>query len=292
MAKIKIITDTAADIMPDVAAHNNIEVMPIPIAIDGEGYREGVDFSKTEFYERLKNAAAIPVTSQVTAIEYMDAYKKCFDEGYDEVIVVTINSKGSGMYNSALMGISNLTEEYPETEGKINIRVVDSLNYSVMYGYAVVKAAEMVRENKSADEIVAYLEDFFTRVQSIFTVFTLDYAKKSGRISATAAFVGEKLGLRPVMDITDGAISVFDKARGDKNTLARMLKEIIALKDEPKSDYVMIYGEDIEPAKQLEEMIKEHFGISACGYCQIGASVTINAGPKLCGVMIIGKKRR
>lgn len=292
MSKIKIITDTAADITPADAQKYDIEILPIPITIDGKGYREGIDFNKAEFFELLKNAKSIPITSQVTAIEYMQKYKLFSDEGYDELIVITINSKGSGMYNAAHLGFNMLIEEHPEMKEKLKVHIVDSLNYSVMYGFPVVEAAKMCIDNKSADEIVAYLEDFFTRVQSIFTIFTLEYSKKSGRISATAAFVGEKLGLRPVMDITDGQINVFDKVRGDKNTLPRMMKEIMKLREDKESPYVMIYGNDDTAAKQLEQLMIAEYGVPAEGYCQIGASVAINSGPLLCGIMIVGKKRR
>ena len=94
--------------------------------------------------------------------------------------------------------------------------MIDSLCYTYTYGYAVVQAAKQAEEGRSYEEILAYLDDYFSRAETYFSVYNLDFAKKSGRISVAAAFVGDMLGLRPIMSIIDGEIKIIEKVRGDK----------------------------------------------------------------------------
>ena len=117
-------------------------------------------------------------------------------EGYTHLVVVTIYSGASSMYHSALMAKEAFLEEHPNA---MTIEVIDSNCYTMGYGYPLIQACNKAKQGAEFEEIVAYIRDYLDRVRIYFSPFTLKYVKKSGRVSCTAAFVGEMIGLRPVI---------------------------------------------------------------------------------------------
>lgn len=292
MEKIKFITDSASDIPKEQADRYGIDVLPIPIAIDGKNYHERVDFTNQEFYKLLVDANNIPVTSHIPAPHYADVYKNAAEAGFEKIINVTINSKGSNMYAAAKMGIDLFKDEYPELAGRTEIVVIDSLCYAYVYGFAVVLAAQKAEAGEGFTEIIDFLEDYFARVETYFSVFNLDFAKKSGRISVAAAFVGDMLGLRPILSIIDGEMKIPEKVRGDKAVVPRMLEIAKERRDGDETPFFTIRGRRELVGEELEQMLNGELGEYSVGIYEAGASITINAGPELVGMMVLGKKRR
>ena len=292
MEKIKFITDSASDIPEEEARAYGIEVLPIPIAIDGKDYHERVDFTNREFYKLLTDAARIPVTSHIPHTRYAEVYRHAAEDGYRKIINVTINSKGSNMFAAANMGKDLFAEEYPELAEKTQITVIDSLCYTYTYGYAVVQAAKQAEEGKSYEEILTYLDDYFSRVETYFSVYNLDFAKKSGRISVAAACVGDMLGLRPIMSIIDGEIKIIEKVRGDKTVVPKLAQIARQRRRGEHTPFFAIRADRDEVGEELEKMLVKSFGKHAVCLAEAGASITINAGPNLVGCMVMGERRK
>lgn len=292
MEKIKFITDSASDIPEEEARAYGIEVLPIPIAIDGKDYHERVDFTAREFYKLLTDASNIPVTSHIPHTRYADVYRHAAEDGYRKIINVTINSKGSNMFDAANMGKELFAEEYPELAKDMQITVIDSLCYTYTYGFAVVQAAKQAEEGKSYEEILAYLEDYFSRAETYFSVYNLDFAKKSGRISTAAAFVGEMLGLRPIMSIINGEIKIIEKVRGDKAVVPKLAQIAQARRRGEDTPFFAIRAARDEVGEDLEKRMIKAFGKHSVGLAEAGASITINAGPNLAGCMVMGERRK
>ncbi len=288
--KVRFLTDSACDLPECSAQEYGIKVLPIPITVDGRGYLERVDFSNTEFYELLKNSSTIPTTAHITQVTYLEEYEKAAAQGFGAVIVTTISSTGSAMKDAATLARQLYYEDHPDTA--LEIYVVDSLNYTMSYGYPQIEAVKMVRAGASAKEAAAYLEDFFTRVEILFTPYTLEYAKKSGRIGVAAAFVGEMLGLRPVISIIDGKMHIDDKVRGDKAVITRTTELVKARKAEPKSPYLVVRGSRGGVGDECAEALTKALGYPPAGIYYIGACIAINSGPEVVGVVFTGKKRR
>ena len=129
MSKIKISTDSTSDIPASFREELNISVLPLTILHEGKEYRDGVDITPTEFYKILDEASVLPVSSQVRATEYLSLYQQVAEEGYTDLIHVSINAKGSGTYQAAVMSRDMFFEEHPEV--KLNIHIIDSRTYSV-----------------------------------------------------------------------------------------------------------------------------------------------------------------
>lgn len=283
---IKMITDSASDIPKEECEAYGIQLMPIPITIDGVTFRESVDFTGVDYYPMLAAAKEIPTHAQVTMIEYIAAYKQAIAEGFDGIICVTITSKGSGMHDAACLAKKLLLEEEPELAGKVTIDVVDSRAYSYVYGLAVVAAARAAQEGKAREEVLAVLRGHLQNYFASVGLFNLYYAKKSGRITTVAAFVGDVMGFRPILCLEDGALATRAKVRGD----AKLIEELTELyKKESAEDgrpYYIICADSMPNAQLLQQSIAKVTTNSFGGFYRIGASVTTNSGPTIIGFVV------
>ena len=285
MAKIKIMTDSACDISPELEKELDILIIPFKVAMGDKSYVSRVDFDNEKFYEMLDSYDGIPATSQITAFEYGEIFEKLYNEGYTDIINTTINSKGSATHGNALMAAYEFFENHPEAKDKFHIYNLDSKSYSGGYGYPVIEAAKKAKKGQSAKTIVSYLKDWLDNGVIFFAPYTLKYAKKSGRIPSAAAFVGEVMGLRPIMRIQNNEIVTENKVRGDKAIIPKILdcckKEMI-----PQTPYCIIYGNDKSVGDELTQVMTKAVGYPPSEIIQIGAAIAINAGPKVVGVAI------
>lgn len=209
--KVKLITDSASDITPEDEKKYGIDIMPFDITLGDESLRERVDFTAPEFLEMIDKSEYLPKTSQITEIRFAEKFEHYYNEGYDAVIMVLINSTGSKTYENALLARKNLLEEHPEM-AKMRIEIIDSHCYSLGYGYPVIEAAKKLIAGQSVDNVVAYLTDMFNNCEIYIIGFNLRHMKKSGRINAAAAFLGELMGLKPLISLIDGESEVVKRA--------------------------------------------------------------------------------
>jgi DegV family protein with EDD domain len=147
----------------------------------------------------------------------------------------------------------------------------------------------MLMDGKSTKSIVEYLEDYMERSIIYAGLYTLKYAAKSGRIPSAAAFVGDALGLKPIMKICDKEITTKDKVRGEKKIIPAIIDKIAEV-IEPKSEYCVVYGNDETIRDQMIELATQRFGYPPADTYRIGAAITINAGPKVIGISCLRKK--
>ena len=289
MGKIKIITDSASDITFAAEKENNIEIISFSVVLGDKVYTSRVDFDNSAFYELMKENDEIPKTSQITAFQFEEIYEKYSKEGYTDLILVLINSHGSATYQNSLMAIDNFFEEHPEYKGKVNITSHDSGCYTGAYGDLVIKAAKMAAQGEEAEKINAFLEERLPRRCVYFGMYTLKYAGKSGRIPSAAAFVGDKLGIKPIMKLWDHEIVTASKCRGDKKLMAKVIDMAVA-DMEPGSEYQIVYAENKESAEELIRRMTEKVGYGPSDEYQVGAEVASNAGPRLVGVIFDAKE--
>ncbi len=214
MRNIRIITDSASDLSRN--AYSNITVLPMTISFDGEEYKDGVNLTSDEFYEKLVESDTLPKTSLISPAAFEEAYKEAISNDED-VIVITVAGELSGTYQSAMIA----ADDY---EGRI--RVIDSKNVAVGEQILVLRANELVEQGKTFEEIAAQLETERERIRILALLDTLEYLKKGGRISSTAALLGGVLSIKPVVTVKDGKVEMIGKARGSKNGNNYLIKEI------------------------------------------------------------------
>ncbi len=215
---VKIMFDSAADIGKEEAAQLGAIMVPMIITIGEEEFYDGINLSPNTFYEKLIESDVLPKTSLINAFRWEEAYKENLGED-DELIVITISSKLSGTYRSAV----EATEKF---NGRVH--VVDSLNAAVGERLLCFYALDLAKQGLSANEIVNLLEEKKGKLKVIALLGTLEYLKKGGRISSAVAFAGELLALKPVIGVVDGEVKLLGKAMGSKkgnNLLNKLVQE-------------------------------------------------------------------
>lgn len=214
---IKFVIDSASDILPEEAARLALVHIPMLVSFDGQEYKDGVDLTHREFYEKLIESDALPTTSQVTPACFEAACRKIVDAG-DTPIIITLSSKLSGTYQSAVLAAQ-------EFEGKAY--VVDSENVCIGERLLILRAVELRNQGYSAGQIVERLEEEKKHIRVLAILDTLEYLKKGGRISSAVAFAGNLLSIKPVIAVENGEIALVGKARGSKkgNNLLRQMVE-------------------------------------------------------------------
>ena len=201
---VHIIIDSTCDL--PAALKSTLATVPLTVRFGDTEYRDGVDITHREFYEMLVQGDSLPTTSQASPCDFNNIIKKHLSYD-DQAIIITVSGKLSGTYQSAVIAAS-------EYEGRVF--VVDSKNVAIGTGILVQYALQLVQSGMSAAEIVSALEDPRDRVRVIALLDTLEYVKRGGRISRTAAFAGALLNIKPVACIEDGEIKILGKARGSK----------------------------------------------------------------------------
>lgn len=288
MSKIRIMTDSASDISAADERRYDIAVIPFPVSLGEQSYISRVDFNNEQFYALMAEHDDIPKTSQITPFQFMDIYLEQARAGVSDLILVLINSKGSSTYDNSVQAARMFYDEYPEHKS-FRVHSFDGMGYNAIYGAPVVEAARMLEVGSGLEEICEYLKNILPRRQVYFGIYDLKYAARSGRIPSAAAFLGNKLNLKPVMKIADSEITTAVKCRGEKN-LVKKTAELSAEAMEPGSPYELIYGCDSSCLDEIRPLMLEAVGYGPAAEYQIGAAVAANAGPKVVGVAFTKKQ--
>ena len=211
--KTRIIVDSTSDLLP--AAKAQVHTVPLTVRFGDDEYVDGVTIDHKTFYEKLIETDVHPATSQATPAAFEKEYEKARSAG-EAAVVITVASKLSGTYQSAMIA----AQDYE------NIHVVDSGSVAIGGGILVEYALQLLNEGLDAGEIASRLEEAKRRIIIVALVDTLEYLKKGGRISRTAAFAGTVLNIKPVLSVADGEINMLGKARGSKMGNNLLVQEI------------------------------------------------------------------
>lgn len=288
MSRIMILTDSCCDLSKETIEELGITVLPFEITFCGETFHEIFDKSTKEFYDMMLKSDEIPKHSQLSPLTFEETYTRLYNEGYTDIISVSINSEGSGTFNNSIIGKNDFYEKNPDA--KMRIFNIDSRCYTVFYGYPIMEAVKKIRKGAEAEDIVAYLEDWFN-ICAIYAVpYSLKYARKSGRISAAAAFAGELLGLKPIIEFADNKTTTIEKIRGEKSIVPK-LADCAEKRMTPQTPYIIIHGRDDTLAKELEKEMIKRTGRKAEMFANIGAVVASNIGADLVAVLVRRKSK-
>lgn len=277
MADIKLVVDTSADMPEELLKKHDIGIVRFLTVFGETSYVSGTELTNKEFYEKLVNSQTLPTTSQTP---YADMYDYLLEESrrHDTVIYFTISSKGSGQNHTAHMVVDEIKEkDNPDAD----IRIVDSMSYSVYIASAAVHAAELAEGGADADTVIKAFYDYMKQWEVYLIVDDLKYLQKGGRIKKTAAIVGALLDIKPVLTIRNGLIEPLDKLRGKK----KIIKKLIALiKDNPKFDEnkkeFIVIDNDSAVGEEVINSLKEEFGnITLTMYSEFGPIVGTHTGP-------------
>ena len=278
MEKIKIITDSTADLSKEIYDKYDIDVLPLLISFGEDTYLDGVEITPDKLFERIKKENVLPTTAQVTPNRFMEVYKKYLDEGY-KIISIHISSAMSGTYQSAC-----IAKEMLESD---DIILIDSQNVTAALGILVLKAAILKENNYDYNKIAEAIEECKKKVNLSVCFESLEYLARGGRISKTAGIVGGVLGIRLILEIKEGLMSVKDKVRGNKKALKKIISDLESADLDKNLPVILIDVLNVE----IKEGLLEYLRTNNINFveCPVGSTVSIHSGPKCCGLVFLTK---
>lgn len=270
---VAIVTDSTADLPPQLAKSKAITVVPLTLNFEGRSMLDGVDIKPTEFYRKLPNATTHPTTSQPSAGQFAETYSSLLAD-HSAIVSIHISEKLSGTYASAVQGA--------EMTDPSRVTVIDSLLVSMSLGLLTLAAAELAAQGKDAAQIAEKVTSMREQVHTYFSVATLEFLRRGGRIGRAGALVGSVLQVKPVLEIRDGLVTPLERVR----TFDRALRRVVELArevDRGKGLCVIVGHADAEADAQRVaseiEPIAETLMIQP-----LGPVVGAHAGPGVVGL--------
>lgn len=269
MKNIKLITDGSCDLSKEIIDSSKVEIVDVMVSFGDKSYSTRTDITIPQFYEMMKDYKELPKTSCPSPNQFLDA----FDCEEDNIIVLCLTSKLSGIYNSAVLA-KNMYEE--ENGSKKRIEVIDSTTGSIGQALLVSKIANMIDEDKSMDEIVNAIEKLKYEVVFYGALHTLENAIKGGRINALAGKIIGALNLKAIVHITDGLVKPIDKARGDKNSINKVIDYIKNNVHKTSGTKLAIgHANCPERAMKIKEVLENYHNFKEVHVMEVGPSMGV-----------------
>lgn len=275
-SKIAIVTDTTCDLSDEVLRLNNIYMVPLQIVYKSRSYRDRVEITSEKVYSTLPTEvpkSSLPLPEDVVAL-----WDKIADEGYTDILHISISSGLSGTHNM----VSMLAKEYT----KINIETVDSTNLSMGLGFLVLEAAKVIKESGDIKAAIQRITKVRKSLSAMFVVHTLEYLRKGGRIGKVEGTVGTLLNIKPIIAVNDdGVYYTVTKGRGFKRAVDTMVDEIKKCYEGKKVSLAVVHGAQLEGAKNLLNTLKEKLDVTTSYITSVSPVLGMHTGPGLLGVI-------
>ncbi len=288
MDQFVIMTDSACDMKPAVLAEWGVPFKGLTFRFDGSDKEyTDADMPASEFYAKMR-AGSVAKTAAVNSESFSQIFEEVLKNGND-VLYLGFSSGLSTTFNSGRIAALELAERYPDRK----ITVIDTLSASAGFGLLVYLAVQKKNEGASMDEVAAYIEELKWKLCHWFTVDDLVYLKRGGRISSTAAFVGNVLGIKPVlhMDNEGHLINMF-KVRGRKTAVSSLADQYDKLAVDPTGGTVFISHADcMNDAKELAAILKNKHGVDVQIITDVGPVIGAHSGPGTLALFFIGTER-
>lgn len=276
--RIAIVTDSTADLPPQRAQELGITIIPLTINFGLEQYRDGVDITSEDFYPLLAASPTLPTSSQPSPAAFKAVYEKLLAE-YDSIISIHISSGLSGTINAALTAKEMVAGE---------IHVVDSKSVSLGIGLIVLEAREMVEQGLAANEIVAQLDRVCQNTEVLFTLDTLEYLHKGGRIGKVAAVMGSLLNIKPIVRVVDGIYIPAGKARRQEQALQEIVNQFENLARGRKIKRLVVAHGAAEPAAaRLANKLYQVLNQEPEMLMAVGPVIGVHTGPGTVGAAML-----
>jgi len=216
MPKIALVTDSTSYIPPELVQRYQITVAPLVLIWGSEAFEDGVDIQPAEFYARLKTASVMPTTSQVTIPKFSEIFQQLLAQDY-QVLAMLISEKLSGTINSAVQAKSLLPDGAP-------VEIFDSQATAMALGFQVLAVARAIEQGASMIEALKVAEQARQSTGVVFSVNTLEFLHRGGRIGSGARFLGTALNFKPILELRDGKVEAVERVRTRSKSLNRLIE--------------------------------------------------------------------
>jgi DegV family protein with EDD domain len=278
MAKIAFVTDSTAYLPGEFVKENNITVIPLNLHWDEDVYKDNVDITPKEFYEKLEKSDSMPSTSQPSAGEFLEAYKSA-SKGADAIVSLVISSGISGTYNSAMLAKEEMKD--------VPVFVIDSKVTAAGLVFMLEAMLEKAKKGAKAEEMPAVAKAVFDTMGVYFVVDTLKYLHKGGRIGGASAFLGSALDLNPVLYLDqEGKIEALEKVRTKKKAVKRLLEITMEKAGGKKAHVGILHANVPEEAETFKKELLANVDCDEIGIYPISPVIGTHAGPGTLGVVV------
>ncbi len=280
MARFALITDSTSDLPPAIARERQIHVAPLYIIWGQDSLRDGVDITPEQFYRRLAIDPVLPTTSQPTPADFADLYRQTHASSDAEgVLVLTISADLSGTYASAVQARDMV--DFP-------VEVVDLRSVTLGTAMPVLQVADARDQGASLQEAAALARSLANRTHIYFTLDTLEYLHKGGRIGGAKRLIGTAFNIKPVLQIANGRVEAKESIRTRKRALSRLVELFEETVDPTKTLYVgLLHGQAPADADWLEAEIKARWQPAQLIKAQVGAVIGVHTGPGAVGFALL-----
>lgn len=273
-----IVTDSTSDLTPELAQENKIAVIPNIIIIEGVEYEDGKGLTREEFYNRLPSLKDQPTTGTASSGTYEKLYEKLLDRGAKEIFSIHAASSLSGIFNAASLAAQNFVGR---------VRVVDSGTVSMGLGFQALKAAQAARKGLSAREIETYIAALRERVHLIAMLDTLEFVRRSGRVSWAQARLGSMLGIKPFLSVKGGKVLSLGESRTRRKGLQRLEEMLLNLG--PIEMLAILHTNAAEEAHAFWEKLQASLHLEPV-YINVTTVIGTHVGPKALGFVALTEK--
>ena len=276
-AAVRIVTDTTAVLPPEFIAAHPVEVAPQVIIFGEESYLENVELSTEEFVRRLKSSPQLPKTAAPPPGEFVKAYRRQLAEA-ETVISIHPSGQVSGTVRSAEIARE---ESFPGAD----IRIIDARTVGGCLGAMVMAAAGWAESGIGPDEIIGRVQVMIPRARTYFLISTLEYLQKGGRIGGASALLGSVLQIKPILEIRDGQVEVFEKVRSHGRARERLIELMLAqCPRSPEAYPCVMHSDSYAEGQRLAAELGAAMGCDALPVYEVGAAITTHGGPGILGV--------
>lgn len=282
MAGVRIVTDSACDLPDSLIDKWGITVVPLSIRFGDEEFVDRFELSAADFYKKMADSSMLPETAAPAPGAFAAAFSELAEQGAEAVVCIDLSSELSATMASAGNAAKGFSPSGADDLIKLDVRVLDSRSITAGLGLQVLAAAEAAEAGKSADEIVAIVEDLSTRTVVLGALDTLDNLKKGGRIGGAQAMLGTMLSIKPIIDISTGVVEEAGKQRTRRKAMNHLRNKLIEAG--PVENLCICSGEapDVDEFKAL---LAEKVDISDALEMTIGATIGAHGGPRMLGLV-------
>jgi DegV family protein with EDD domain len=279
MAKVALVTDSTANIPQEYVQRYDIQVAPQILVWGDKTYRDGVDIQSDEFFSRLSEAKVMPTTSQASPQSFCDIYKQLLEQDYS-ILTVLLSEELSG----TLVSARQARDQFPGAP----IEIVDSRTTAMAMGYVVLLSARASEEGASLAECKQLAEAACKNTGVIFTVDTLEFLHRGGRIGGAARLLGTALNLKPILEVTNGRVEAVERIRTRKKSLSRVI-ELVEERIAGRQPVRMatLHANAPEAAQQLLQEAGQRFQAIENIFAEVSPVVGNHAGPGTVGLTFL-----
>lgn len=272
---VRIVTDSAADLPPEMADERRIRVVPLTVRFGDDAYTSGVDLSTEEFWKKLPTAEESPATAAPSAGDFQQVYEELVSEGADGIVSIHLSSKLSATYQSATVAAQEFSD--------VPVEVCDTLGVSATTGLLSLRAAELAEEGASAGDVAAQVEDLRKRTYLYGVIDTLEYLRRGGRIGGAQALLGTMLKVKPVVSIVDGIVQPVERVRTRPKALEHLADLVRQQADE--IEHIVVLSGDAPDIDDFLSKIDGVVDVPPENVWPLGPVVGTHSGPGVVGVV-------